>query len=224
MNDFQNARIDIAIVTFEEFNEIDTFVALSIINRLRPKGIFASIACPGDSVTSMNGVSIKSQRSLQSVNGADAVLFGSGKGTRAAVENDELMSMFELDCTRQLVGSQCSGALILEKLGLLGVNPVCTDRMTRPYLEKAGVSVLDKSFHAVGNVATAGGCLSSQYLATWVISHFLGYEAAIEAMEYVAPYGEESSYSRNALVAIKSQTPNLSKDNFEYREGLHHEI
>lgn len=202
--DFPTAEVplDIAIVTFEEFNEIDTFVALSIINRLRSQGIFASIACPGPSVLSMNGVSVTAQRSLESVAEADAVLFGSGKGTRSAINSPSIMSRLKLDAKRQLVGSQCSGSLVLEKLGLLKEIPACTDRMTRPYLEQTGVTVLDKAFHAVGNVATAGGCLSSQYLAAWVLDHFLGKDAAREGIECVAPLGEEKDYSDRALAAI----------------------
>jgi hypothetical protein len=31
------------------------------------------------------------------------------------------------------------------------------------------VKVLDQPFYAEGNIATAGGCLASQYLATWIL-------------------------------------------------------
>jgi hypothetical protein len=42
--------------------------------------------------------------------------------------------------------------------------------MTKPWVEEAGVAVLNQPFFATGNVATAGGCLASQYLAAWVIA------------------------------------------------------
>ena len=47
--------------------------------------------------------------------------------------------------------------------------PACTDLITKPWVEEAGVAVLDKPFSAKGNVATAGGRLASQYLASWII-------------------------------------------------------
>jgi hypothetical protein len=37
----------IAILTFEGFNEIDSFVACGILNRMKKSGWKAEIACPG---------------------------------------------------------------------------------------------------------------------------------------------------------------------------------
>jgi len=34
--------------------------------------------------------------------------------------------------------------------------------------------VINKPFNAQGNIAIAGGCLASQYLATWVIYKLAG--------------------------------------------------
>ena len=51
--------------------------------------------------------------------------------------------------------------------------------------EEAGVEVLNQAFVAKGNVATAGGCLASQYLAAWVIARLEGIEAAKSAMHSV---------------------------------------
>ena len=36
----------VAIVTFDGYNEIDSFVSLGLINRLRPLGVQAEIASP----------------------------------------------------------------------------------------------------------------------------------------------------------------------------------
>jgi hypothetical protein len=51
-------------------------------------------------------------------------------------------------------------------------------------------------------VATAGGCLASQYLATWVISRGASVEDAAEAMHYVAPVGEKELYVQRALSTV----------------------
>jgi len=135
----------IAIVTAQGFNELDSFIALGILNRVRQPGWKVSICAPSESVTS----------------------------------------------------------LVLARLGLLQDIPACTDLMTKPWVLEAGVEVLEQPFFASGNVATAGGCLSSQYLATWVIARTQGVEAARSAMHYVAPVGEKDSYVKRALSHVQ---------------------
>jgi transcriptional regulator GlxA family with amidase domain len=151
----------------------------------------------------MNGVEINAQQPVGFANEADAVLFGSGISTRELVENDSLMQQFRLDPERQLIGSQCSGAVFLKRSGLLENMPICTDSKTRPFLEETGATVLDSPFTANGNIATAGECLSSQYLATWVICRGTGVEEAKRALHYVAPVGQEDAYLARALEAVE---------------------
>ncbi|MCY1555270.1 hypothetical protein D9M68_919110 [compost metagenome] len=88
---------------------------------------------------------------------------------------------------------------MLAKLGLLDGLPACTDLTTKPWVQEAGVDVLNQPFVARGNVATAGGCLASQYLAAWVIARLEGVEAAQSAMHYVAPVGEKDDYVERAM-------------------------
>ncbi len=109
------------------------------------------------------------------------------------------MAQLQFDPSRQLLGAQCSGTLILAKLGLLDSVPACTDLTTKPWAEEAGIAVLDQAFFADGNVATAGGCLASTYLATWVIARLVGLDAAESAMHYVAPVGEKEEYVARAM-------------------------
>ncbi|KWR88091.1 DJ-1/PfpI family protein [Cupriavidus sp. IDO] len=189
----------IAILTFEGFNELDSLIALGILNRVKQPGWRVSIASPAARVRSMNDVVIEAQASLEDACDADAVLVGSGVRTRDVVADSALMSQLRLDPTRQLLGAQCSGTLILARLGLLDDLPACTDLTTRPWVEEAGVAVLNQPFVAKGNVATAGGCLASQYLAAWFIARLEGVEAARSAIHYVAPVGEKEAYVTRAM-------------------------
>lgn len=184
----------VAILTFEGFNELDSLIALGILNRVKMPGWRVSIASPAPRVCSMNGVVLDAHISLAEAAHADAVLVGSGMRTREVVADAGMMGQIALDPARQLLGAQCSGALVLARLGLLAGVPVCTDLTTRPWVEEAGVDVLDQPFFARGNIATAGGCLASQYLAGWVIARLQGMEAARDAMHYVAPVGEKEEY------------------------------
>src|SRR5262249_17949976 len=137
---------------------------------------------------------------------ANAVIAGSGINTREVIKDEEMMSLLKLDPRRQLIASQCSGALILIRLGLLQNRPICTDMKTRPTVVAAGYSVLDRPFHAAGNVATAGGCLSSEYLAAWMIYSILGRQAAVDALSYVAPVGDRDHIA-NVLRVVEPFVP-----------------
>src|SRR4051794_1982627 len=50
-----------AVLTFDGFNELDSFVASAILNRVKLPGWKAEITSPTPTVTSMNGVRIERQ-------------------------------------------------------------------------------------------------------------------------------------------------------------------
>jgi transcriptional regulator GlxA family with amidase domain len=192
----------IAILTFDGFNEIDSLLAFNILSRIKKPGWRVSIVSPTPRVRSMNGLEIDAQASLQDACEADAVLVGSGIRTRDVAADPALMAQLKFHAKRQLIGAQCSGTLILARLGLLDGVPACTDVTTKPWVEEAGVAVLEQPFVARRNVATAGGCLSSQYLAAWVIARLEGVEAARSVIRYVAPVGEKDAYVERAVANI----------------------
>ena len=193
----------IAILTFEGFNELDSLIALGILNRVKRPDWRVSIACPSARVRSMNGVVVDAQASLSEARSADAVIVGSGLLTRDIINDPAIMNELRFDPSKMLLGAQCSGTLILAKLGLLDEVSACTDLITKPWVEEAGVSVIDRPFFARGNIATAGGCLASQYLAAWVIARLAGVEAAEAALHYVAPVGEKEEYIARAMRNVR---------------------
>lgn len=199
--------MQIAILTFDGFNELDSFIAAGILNRMRAKGWKAHVTCPEDDVTSMNGVTVRAEKPLEFANEADAVLFGSGMKTREVAQSPAILDRIRLDPARQLIGAQCSGTLLLAKLGLLGDRPACTDLTTKPWVVEAGVEVLDQPFYADGAIATAGGCLASQYLATWILMAGASKEDAESAIHYVAPVGQKDEYVARAIAAVERFVP-----------------
>ena len=193
----------IAIITFDGFNEIDSFVALGLLNLLSADGWKAEITSPTSHITSMNGVTVQAQQPLEFANEADAVIFGSGIYSRAIAQNSALLDRLQLDPVRQMIGAQCSGALLLARLGLLADMPACSDLVTKPWLIEAGVRVEDAPFHARGGVATAGGCLASQYLTAWMMARGAGFEVAAKALHHAAPVGEKEAYVSRLLDAVR---------------------
>jgi len=201
--------MQIAVLTFDGFNELDSFVAAALLNRMKGKGWAAHITSPAQEVTSMNGVTVQRQKPLEFAAEADAVLIGSGIKTREIAEDAGLLARIALDPDRQLIGGQCSGTLLLARLGLIGDLPACTDLTTKPWVIEAGVTVIDAPFVAHGNVATAGGCLASLYLAIWMIARSASMRDAEEAMHYVAPVGEKTRWVEQAVSVV---TPFVGQD------------
>ena len=111
--------MDVAISTFEGFNELDSLIALGILNRVKKRGWRVSIASLAAHVRSMNGVVLESPVSVREASAADAVIVGSGMRTREVVEDQRLMAQLQLDPARQLLAAQCSGTLALAGLGAL---------------------------------------------------------------------------------------------------------
>ena len=70
-----------------------------------------------------------------------------------------------------------------------------------PALGCAVITGSEKAF-AAGNVATAGGCFASQYLAAWIIARMVGQDEARAALHYVAPVGEKEDYVNRAMKNI----------------------
>ncbi len=193
--------MNIAILTFEGFNELDSFIASSILNKV--EGWNVKITSPSTKVTSMNGVTIEAQEQLEFANNADVVLFGSGIYTRDVAQDETIMNRLKLDSSKQLIGAQCSGTLLMAKLGLLNNVPACTDLISKPWIIDAGVEVLEQSFVANGNIATSGGCMSSEYLATWVMVKKSGEEVAKSILNYVAPVGEGERHISHCLSVVE---------------------
>ncbi len=193
----------VSILTFEGFNELDSFIALGILNRLRSKGLQVHITAPSAKITSMNGVTIEIAKQLEFAAEADAVLFGSGIYTREIAQNRDLLNRINLNPNHQLIGSQCSGTLLMAKLGLINNLPACTDLTTKPWAIEAGAKIIDAPFYADGNLSTAGGCMSSQYLAAWTIAKLFNYDEAENAIYYVAPVGQKEEYVEMVMKVVK---------------------
>jgi transcriptional regulator GlxA family with amidase domain len=197
----------IAILTFDGFNELDSLIAYGMLSRISLRGDAdwrVSIASPTERVTSMNGLTIDAHIGLKEANQADAVLIGSGMKTREVANDASILGRLQLDPERQLIAAQCSGTFLLAKLGLVGQMPACTDLTSKPWVQAAGVSILNQAFFAKGNLATAGGCMSAQYISAWLIARLKGIDEAREVLHYFAPVGEKEEYVARGLAHLKA--------------------
>jgi len=192
----------VAILTFDGFNELDSLIAFGMLSRvslLGDKDWRVRIASPTSRVTSMNGLTVDAHSGLEEACAADAVLIGSGMKTREVAQDRAIMDLLQLDPRRQLIAAQCSGTYVLAKLGLTGQFSACTDNTSKPWVQAAGVRVVNQAFIVHGNIATAGGCLASQYLSAWLLTRLRGEAEAREILHYFAPVGEKDMYVDRAM-------------------------
>ena len=180
----------IAIVIFDDFTDLDLFLMWDLLNRVKVPDWSVKILGSQDAHVSKTGISITTHGRIEEANDATAVLFVSGGGTRTRIADEEWLATFKLDPSRQMIGSICSGALILAKLGLLDGKTATTYPTTKPLLESFGVEVVEEPFVSHGSVATAGGCLAQQYLIGWMVEHLAGGEWCDLILKSIQPVGE----------------------------------
>jgi putative intracellular protease/amidase len=180
----------IAIVIFDKFTDVDLWLMWDLLNRVRVENWSVKILGASESHVSATGIPVATHGRIEEANDADAVLFVSGQGTRERIADENWLAKFRLDSEKQIVGSICSGSLILAKLGLLKGKQATTYPTSKAALESLGVEVVEKPFVADGNVATAGGCLAQQYLVGWVIENLADAEWKNLILKSIQPVGE----------------------------------
>ena len=192
----------ISIVAFDDFTDIDVWLMWDLLNRVGQEDWRVRILADKEEVVSSTGIKFKVHGYLNEAKEADAVLFASGKGTRKVIQDEKFLRGLQLDADKQLIGSMCSGALILAALGLLDGKKATTYPTAKKHLESFGVEVIEKPFVQEGNIATAAGCLSAQYLVGWVIETLAGQEEKEKVLSYIQPVGEGLFFEKELVAKV----------------------
>jgi transcriptional regulator GlxA family with amidase domain len=179
-----------SIIAFDDFTDIDVFFLWDLLNRVKEPGWQVRIVGDKPSHTSITGLTIPMHGPVTEANDSDIVLFASGMGTRRLIKDPDYLASLRFDPQRQLIGSMCSGALVLAALGLLTGKEATTYPTVKTTLEKYGVRVVERPFVRQGNIATAAGCLAAQYLVGWVVEEKFGKEQRENVLRSVQPVGE----------------------------------
>jgi transcriptional regulator GlxA family with amidase domain len=185
--------MQIALVAFDDFTDIDLFMPWDLFYRVKDPHYagFAgpwqvSICADSAEVHSYSGLTIKAHQPLSWARDANAVFIVSGPGSRRRLEDSAFLQELHLDPSRQMIAAIDSGVLLLAKLGLLTGLSATTYPSVFPELEAMGVRAEHRAFVVHGNVATGGGCLATQDLAAWIVERLVGPAAAQSILESVA--------------------------------------
>lgn len=185
----------IAILAFDHFTDIDVFLPWDVLKRVNeffPKHDWeVKIVGTAAHHTSFAGLTIPMMADLSYLEEADAVLVASGPGVQRLIKDDAYLKKLKhlLDPDRQLIGSMCSGAILLAEIGLLKNQKATTYATRLKQLANYDVEVVDEPFVQIGNLATAAGCLSAVTLAQWIIQTLAGVDIAAKCVASIQPNG-----------------------------------
>lgn len=186
--------MQISIVAFDRFTDIDVFMPWDLLNRAKAAGARdwqVRILAKSDHVTSVAGLTIPSHGRLEETANSRAVVFASGVGIEDCLKDQDFLDALRLDERHQLIGSMCAGAMLLAHKGLLEGRTATTYPTYKARLAAyAGVTPVDEPFVRHGNVATAGGCLAAQTLCQWIMEALAGPAIAEAVLASILPVGE----------------------------------
>jgi transcriptional regulator GlxA family with amidase domain len=181
------------IVAFDNFTDVDVFLPWDLLNRVkfRDKSFQVKIVGTEASHKSTCGIELAMQGQIEECNDADFVFFGSGGGTRPLIKDKAYLDRFQLDPNRQIIGSMCSGALLIAALGHLNGLSATTYPTAFEALRGFGVAVIEDA-HLVthGNIGTAAGCLAAIDLIGWAIEKMYDSQVKQDVIASVLPVGQ----------------------------------
>ena len=201
-----NEEMQASIIAFDNVTDIDVFFLWELLNRVRSPNWTVRILGERERLISSTGMEIKTHGRLREAERSEVVLFSSGPGTRQLRNDRAFLSQLILDPARQMIGSMCSGALLLAALGLLEGKSATTYPTATGLLEDTACAS-SRRRSCEGNIATAAGCLAAQYLAGWVLEEKFGATTRDRVLRSVQPVGEGLLFSDAAYVATVYADP-----------------
>ena len=197
---------NISLIAFDDFTDIDLWLMWDLLKRVKNQNWNVKILGTKESHTSQTGIQIQMHGHISEANSADVVLFVSGPGTRKIIKDESFLSSFNLDPKKQLIGSMCSGALVLAALKVLNDGDKATTYPTaKIQLEEFGIIVVEEPIVVKGNIATAAGCLSAQNLIGWVIENLADNKLRDTVLNSIRPVGDGLYYQNQSLETLYTQ-------------------
>ncbi|AGN00044.1 ThiJ/PfpI domain-containing protein [Salinarchaeum sp. Harcht-Bsk1] len=187
----------VEVVVFNGFDELDALGPYEVLENAKDAGANLDVELVtlggATSATGNHDLTVASQGALS--DHADLLVVPGGSwdgravaGAWAEVQAGDLPEAVRLAHQRgAIVGSVCTGAMILEAGGLLDGKRATTHHGAMEDLRESGAEAVDARVVDEGDVVTAGGVTAGLDLGFWLVERFWGVDLADEIareMEY----------------------------------------
>lgn len=197
-----SAMTNIEIVLFDGFDEMDAIAPYEVFRTAANHGapIRAELvgAHGAATITASHGTRVLVDRGPSRA--ADVLLVPGGgwfhgDGIRAEIERRELPRLIaDAHARGAIVGSVCTGAMLLAATGLTAGRRATTHRFAIDDLRASGAEIVDARFVDDGDIVTAGGVTAGLDLALHLVARFSDSPIAARVASEIE-YSQVSLYS-----------------------------
>jgi transcriptional regulator GlxA family with amidase domain len=186
----------VAFVLFEGVEELDfvgPWEVFTMAGMVVPGEVSAfTVAEKSGLVKCAKGLQVVAEHDFESCPKADIVLVPGGNATRQEVDNEAMIAFLaRMDGQAEYTTSVCTGALLLERAGVLEGLRATTHWSAIELLKKTGTETVENArFVDNGRVITSSGVSAGIDMALHVVGKIWGPKVAMTAQKYMEYYPE----------------------------------
>jgi transcriptional regulator GlxA family with amidase domain len=190
----------VAFVLFEGVEELDfvgPWEVFTMAGMVVPGEVTAfTVAEKSGLVKCAKGLQVVAEHDFESCPKADIVLVPGGNATRTEVDNKAMIAFLaRMDGQAEYTTSVCTGALLLERAGVLEGLRATTHWSAIDILKKTGTETVENArFVDNGRVITSSGVSAGIDMALHVVGKIWGPKVAMTTQKYMEYYPEPPTW------------------------------
>jgi transcriptional regulator GlxA family with amidase domain len=171
--------VKIAIPIYDGFTALDAIGPYEVLRSVPGWEVEFVAKTRGEVRTDSGAVGLCADRSLAETVSADVVLVPGGEGTRALLDDRDLLGWLrEIDRTTTWTTSVCTGSLLLGAAGLLERRRATSHWLFLEQLREYGADPVGGRYVEDGKVITAAGVSAGIDMALYLVGREVGPEVA----------------------------------------------
>ncbi|HEX7059670.1 MAG TPA: DJ-1/PfpI family protein [Solirubrobacterales bacterium] len=186
--------MEIAIPLFDGFTALDAVGPYEVVSRLPEAEVKFVAAVPGPKLTDNRMLEIVASYRLGDVTAPDVVMVPGGIGTRALMNDEEMLSWIrEAHSSSLWTTSVCTGSLLLAAAGVLEGLEATTHWLELETLANFGAQPVKRRVVEEGKVITAAGVSAGIDMALTLATRIAGRDVA-QAIQLGIEYDPEPPF------------------------------
>lgn len=191
--------MDIVLLLFDKVTALDAIGPYDVLSRLPGAKVTFAGASAGEYRTDNGFLGLMADVAIAEVDSADIVLVPGGMGTRALLDDDEILDWIRaMDATSEFTTSVCTGSLLLAAAGLLDGRPAATHWAARDLLASLGAIASHDRVVRDGKYVTAAGVSSGIDMALR-LAEILTDQQTAQAIQLMIEYDPEPPFDTGSV-------------------------